>query len=557
LKNIQTPVKLGDQLIQAGLISEKQLILALKEQKRVNEPLGRILISLGFITETILARILAEQKGIPFISLKDMEFDENLVRTVSSDLARQHLFIPIKREFDGNITVAMANPSNVISVDVIQEYLGSGINIVSALEHEISNAISNLIEINSEDDLDAFDGQLKSDSQKAASLEYGKESYVDVVDKIFEYALRNQATDIHFEPEKKLLRIRYRIDGILHAGETYPKEMISPILTRTKIMGGLDITERRLPQDGRISKEYNQRIIDYRVSSMPTAHGENIVIRILDRGSVSLNLKELGASGEIRKSLSFLVNRPYGMILVSGPTGSGKTTTLYSLLLSMDSMTKKIVTVEDPIEYELPLIRQSQVDPTINYSFAEGLRTILRQDPDIILVGEIRDRETAEVALRASLTGHIVLASIHTNNALGAVPRLLDIGIDPFLINSSLSGVIAQRLVRGVCTECMEDYRPSKEDMDWLGITDESVILHKPMGCPQCRNTGYTRRTALYELFKMDNDFTQLISQGANENKMEEMAKQKGMSFMVDDGKRKVIEGITTANEVLRVCQNL
>lgn len=556
MKTKEKVVRIGERLLNAGLISESQLRLALKEQKRLKEPLGRILIHLGFITESDLAKILADELGVPFVSLLTTEFDLNLVKSTPSTLAREHLFIPIRKEKDGSITVAMANPANTISVDAIREFLGEQVNITAALESEISAAISRMIETERED-MDNLADQGKGEGLAAVSASEEWGSYAEMVDRIVEYGLRSQATDIHLEPEKKLLRIRYRIDGILHPGETLPAEMISSVLTRIKIMAGLDITERRLPQDGRISLEYNKRKIDFRVSSMPTAHGENIVIRILDRGSISLNLKELGLSPEMRGALGGIVKRPYGMLLVSGPTGSGKTTTLYAVLLLIDAMVKKIVTIEDPIEYELPLIRQSQVDPNIHYTFAEGLRTTLRQDPDIILVGEIRDRETADVAMRASLTGHMVFSSIHTNTALGAIPRLLDIGIDPFLITSSLSGVLAQRLLRRVCNECKEAYQPTEEEAEWLGSRDRNAIVYKARGCRLCRNTGYSKRTAVFELFKMDSDYARCISKECGERDLEELALKKGMIFMLDDGKRKVLEGITTTQEVLRVCQNL
>ena len=549
-------LRLGDLLVQANLITESQLKLAVREQKRVREPLGRILIELGFITERQLTETLAGQMGIPFIALKNVEIDPALIRLVPADFARQHLFMPIRREEDGTITVAMANPGDVISVDAVQEFLGTHVNILSAVESEISQAISSLLEWEPDDDLLGSGPDRISLGDEAAPQE-GDGRSLEAVDRIIDHALRNQATDIHIEPEKKLLRIRYRIDGILHPGENLPVSLTSAVLTRVKILGRLDITERRIPQDGRITLDYGKRCVDFRVSTMPTAHGENIVIRILDRSSVSLNLADLGIGPRMRDDLVAIAKRPYGMLLVSGPTGSGKTTTLYALLLSQDSMTRKTVTIEDPIEYELPLIRQSQVDPGIRYGFAEGLRTILRQDPDVILLGEIRDRETADVAMRASMTGHVVLSSIHTNTALGVVPRLLDIGIDPFLITSSLSGVLAQRLVRKVCPECREAYEPPPEEIRWLGGEDEAPIIYRAKGCRQCRFTGYTRRTALFELVRMDEDFASLVTRRSGDKELAAAAREKGVEFMVDDGKRKVRKGITTIQEVLRVCTNL
>ncbi len=544
----EAPKRLGERLVEAGLITREQLRLALEEQKRLNEPLGQVLIELGFISEATRAEMLAAIANVPFVSLRSVTLDVGLLHMVPAELAKEHLFVPIKREPDGSVTVAMANPTNVVSIDAIREALGAQVNVVAALEHEILSAISTMREAEAAGEGDTgFQGGGERVSGGALDV-------VEVVDRIIDYGVRNQATDIHIEPERGLLRIRYRMDGMLHPGETLPVSLTSAVITRIKVLAKMDITERRKPQDGRITLQRRERRIDLRISTMPTAHGENVVIRILDKGSVSLDLKALGMDETLREQLTALLAKPYGMILVSGPTGSGKTTTLYSLLTLVDAMTRKVVTVEDPIEYELPLIRQSQVDTAIGYGFAEGLRTILRQDPDVVLVGEIRDRETADVALRASLTGHVVMSSIHTNTAVGAVPRLLDLGIEPFLISSSLSAVIGQRLVRRLCDECKQAYEASEEEAEWLGV-EPGTTLYKPDGCPRCRGTGYAKRTGIFEVFTMDPEYARMISEHAGEAEIMKAAKAKGMKTMLDDGKAKVLAGITSIQEVLRVSQ--
>ncbi len=546
---IDTKKKMGDRLVEGGYITNQQLEIALKEKKRRNEPIGQILIQLGFLSENDLYEALSDDLGVPFVKLSTFQLDGTLVHSFSENYLRENLFIPIQIEEDGMTTVAMADPANIILIDQIQDSLGCNIAIYAATQADITKAIGESFKV---------DNAGNKPLDEVEDEEIDIQSATETVDDIIEKALHRQATDIHIEPEEKVLRIRYRQDGILQQGDTLPRDMIAPVLARFKIISNLDITERRKPQDGRFSRKKGSFNVDFRVSIMPTAHGENIVIRLLDRSSVNLHLKSLGVDPETYKDLDGIANMSHGLFLVSGPTGSGKTTTLYSLILLVDALTKKVVTVEDPIEYSLPLIRQSQVDAEIGYTFADGLRTILRQDPDVILVGEIRDPETAAIAIKSSMTGHMVFSSIHTNNAMGAVQRLMDLGIPHYLITTSLSGVLGQRLVRAICPKCREPVQASEAEARWLvGPDAGEVVVYRGKGCASCHNTGFAGRTVIYELFVMDDEYSELVSAKASDKEFIKLAKKKGMDFTVDSGKKKALSGETTISEVLRVCNDV
>jgi len=545
------PKRLGDRLIEAGALTQSQLETALREQKRLKEPLGRILVDLGFVEAGVLSRIIAQEWEVEFVNLKDVEYDLELITGLDETFAAENLFIPIRREENGLVTVAMADPTNIFGIDTIQNYLGANINILAASHEDILGTISRLFNSDESDSDDEAEIGLESDDPERQGY-----SVMEKVDEIIGKALARQATDIHIEPEEKLLRIRYRMDGILQPGDILPAKMSSAIVTRFKIVAGMNITERRRPQDGRFSQQKGNTAVDFRVSTMPTAYGENIVIRLLDRSSVSLNMENLGVEAKSREKISKLANQSHGMFLVSGPTGSGKTTTLYAMILTIDAITRKVVTVEDPIEYRLPFIRQSQVDSEIGYTFADGLRTILRQDPDVILIGEIRDPETASIAVKSSMTGHMLFSSIHTNSAMGAVQRLSDMGVERYLIPSNLSGVLGQRLVRRICPKCKIEYQADKAEITWLGI-DEQVTLYRGAGCGSCHQTGYAGRTVIFELFVMDNDFADLIMENKSDKDFVALAKSKRIPTIVDEGKAKVLKGITTIAEVMRVCNDI
>ncbi len=561
--------RLGERLVQMGLLSAGQLKSALGVQQRTGEALGKVLVSLGFVQDDDLARVLAVDLGVPFVKLNEEVSDPALLDLVPADFARKHSFLPLRR-VNGQILVAMANPANIVSIDAIKDRLHSPVKVVAAARREIIAAITRLLERRGDDaeparpppaagggapvePLAGGDGA----NRAAGGVAHGAGASGDTIaltDKLLDQGLRYLATDIHVEPEEKLLRVRYRIDGVLVQGDNLHKDAAPGVLTRIKILSGLDITERRKPQDGRLKLQRDGQPIDVRVSIMPTIFGENAVLRVLDRSTVALNLDDLGIVGSPRQEIDRIVNEPHGMLLVSGPTGSGKTTTLYALLLALDSLTQKIVTCEDPVEYQLPLVRQSQMDPTIGYGFAEGLKSILRQDPDIILVGEIRDRETAEIALKASLTGHFVLSSIHTNSAVGVVTRLLDLGVDRYLVGSSLTGAMAQRLVRRVCGLCKTQRAANEAEAQWLGI-EKGAALVEGKGCTACRGSGCAGRLAVYELFVMDDESIRLLAKGGGELELADHAKTTGRPSLYADARAKVLAGQTTVAEVMRVCK--
>jgi len=545
-------MRLGERLVQAHLISDKQLKTGLQEQRRTGSTLGEVLVSMGFLKQDDLCRVLAESQGVPYISMDEVTPDATLLPDIGAEFARRHAVFPVRRE--GNVVVvAMARPMDILALDAVKQHCWRQVRVVATSPRELNAAITRYLESlrNGESDDDA--------PPRAGAVEAAAHSddVVSVTERILDFGLRNMATDIHIEPEEKLLRVRYRIDGILEQGENWPVESCTGVLARVKILAGLDITERRLPQDGRIKLERGQGSVDIRVSIMPTNHGENAVLRVLDTSSVSLNLDELGLVGPERDELDALMSQSNGMLLVSGPTGSGKSTTLYALLSSIDSLTRKVITIEDPIEYEQPLVRQSQVDTAIGYTFAAGLRSSLRQDPDIILVGEIRDGETADVALKASLTGHFVMSSIHTNSAVGCVTRLLDLGIDRYLVASSLSGAVAQRLVRRICTRCGKKRPATAEEGLALGCKPEGLELVEGVGCSACRGTGYAGRMAVYELFVMDDTSARIVAQGGGEHELLDHARGRGRRSMLDDAREKVLEGRTTVAEFLRVTPTL
>jgi type II secretory ATPase GspE/PulE/Tfp pilus assembly ATPase PilB-like protein len=546
------PMRLGERLVHEKLVTEKQLQTALQEQRRTGSTLGEVLVSMGFLKEDDLCRVLAESQGVPFLDLGEVTPDTTLLTGISAEFARKHGVFPVER--DGKfVVVAMARPMDILALDAVKQHCWRQVRVVAASPREVNGAITRYLESlrNREAEADAARqvGKLATEGHD--------DDAVAVTDRILDFGLRNMATDVHIEPEEKLLRVRYRIDGILEQGENWPMDASAGVLARIKILAGLDITERRLPQDGRIKLQRGKGSVDIRVSIMPTNHGENAVLRVLDKSSISLNLDELGVVGPERRELEAIMGQSNGMLLVSGPTGSGKSTTLYALLASVDSLTRKVITIEDPIEYEQPLIRQSQVDPVIGYTFAAGLRTSLRQDPDIILVGEIRDQETADVALKASLTGHFVMSSIHTNSAVGCVTRLLDLGIDGYLVASSLSGAVAQRLVRRICSRCKAEREATAEEALALGLKPEGLMLSEGNGCDACRGTGFAGRMAVYELFVMDDASARIVAQGGGEHQLTDHARRCGRRSMLDDARSKVLEGKTTVSEFLRVTPTL
>lgn len=540
--------RLGDLLIAAGMITSDQLEEALREQKRTGERLGRVLVRLGFITEESILEVLEFQLGIPKVVLADYRLEPEVVHLVPEGLARRYQAIPIR--LDGNrLLVAMADPLNLLALDDLRLATGKEIIPAIAAEREIEEAITRFWQ----GAPDAVVGEVAAAAVAETAGTTGTEApAVRLVNNFIQQAVQMRASDIHIEPQEGEVRVRFRVDGLLRDFTRLPLEMQNSLISRIKIMAGMDIAEKRLPQDGRFQFAAGRRNIDLRVSSLPTVYGEKIVLRLLDQKAMLISLDELGFLPFLKERYENLIRNSYGMLLITGPTGSGKTTTLYATLKLLSSPEKNIITIEDPVEYLLPGINQVRVNPKAGLTFAAGLRAILRQDPDIIMVGEIRDRETADIAVRAATTGHLVFSTLHTNDAAGAVTRLLDMGVEPYLVNSSLLGVVAQRLVRRLCLHCREAYHPEAGSLEkaWLPAEEK---LWRGRGCPRCGYTGFAGRTAIQEILVMNEELRSLVSAKAPAVAIKNAAVAAGMVPLLEDGLEKVRRGITTVGEVLRV----
>lgn len=537
--------------MEAGLLSEAQLDLGLREQRRSGGYLGSVLVGLGFVTEEDITAVLAVENEVDMVSLKDLELDADVLALVSYETARKHLLIPMRVEDNGALVVAFADALDVVAQDEVERESAHTIVVVTAPEAQVREAIernyARTSSINDAIEKVLAGGALEVDDEESPM--------VRLVDQILATGINQKATDIHFQPEERNLQVRLRVDGILREEIVIPKAVQTALLARVKLMAGLDITERRVPQDGRIRFTFGSGYVDLRVSTLPTSHGESIVLRVLDGGSVKMSLPQLGFMPEDLKRIEQAIAHPYGMLLVTGPTGSGKTTTLYTCLGTIDGDTRSIFTLEDPIEYTLPGIRQTQVHAEIGMDFAAGLRALLRQDPDVILVGEIRDGETAELATRAALTGHLVFSTLHTNSAVGVIPRLIDMGIDRYLLPSSLVGIVGQRLLRKLCVHCREEKSgpdPLLKDAE-LATNGAAGTHWIAPGCEHCHDRGYQGRIAVYEVLLVDDKFHDVILEGGTEGAMMQLARENGMTTMLEDGLRKAAEGQTSVAEVLRV----
>ncbi len=555
---------IGEILIGKNIISPDQLHQALEEQKITQNELGQILLKLDYITEQDLAVALSEQLEIPFIALEDYEIDEDSLKFLPVEIAQQFSVMPLFT-IDGVLTVVMANPLNITAIDAIRSASGKQVEPAISTPKEIQIAIEQFYgstaQITSSMDevlqtLEAESADVEEESQPEEDLRQLAEDQpvVKLVNMILAQAIRDHASDIHIEPEEDIVRVRFRIDGILHEIFTPPKHLQAAIISRLKILAEMDIAEHRIPQDGRFRIRLDNREIDLRVSTLPTAYGENVVMRLLDKSSILMNIKDLGFTNENYATMEEILSSSYGIILVTGPTGSGKTTTLYSGLNYLNSIEKNIITVEDPIEYRLKMIRQSQVNPKAGMTFASGLRSILRQDPDIIMVGEIRDSETANIALQAALTGHLVLSTLHTNDAVGALSRMQEMGVEPFLLASAAVGVIAQRLVRKICDRCKEKYKPGRHLLQRLGMNPDKVYtFYRGKGCVACKETGYRGRQGIYEILKVDDKIKEMVIANFSEDKIKAFAIKNGMRILKHDGILNVLQGKTTIEEVMRV----
>jgi type II secretory ATPase GspE/PulE/Tfp pilus assembly ATPase PilB-like protein len=558
--NSNQPLRIGELLVQKGVVSHDQIRIALTEQKKQKDHLGKILVRLGFATEAVILDVLGGALGQQSVDLAKVVVDSEAVRLIPKDFARRYRILPLTYELNRNrLTVAMADTFNIVTLDQINALLGGDVEIVPLLatEADIEKAIDQFygFELSVDGILQEIEtGEIDYDSLEADSGEYSQ-PVVRLVNALLADAVKRAASDIHFEPEQGFLRFRYRIDGVLRQIRSLHKKYWSAIAVRVKVMSGMDIAETRAPQDGRISLSLSGRPIDFRVSTLPTVHGENIVLRILDRQKGLVELDQLGLEEDVLTILKLMVARPEGIILVTGPTGSGKTTTLYSVLSHLNTESVNIMTLEDPVEYPMGQLRQTSINEAVRLDFAGGVRAILRQDPDIILIGEVRDEETASMAFRAAMTGHQVFATLHTNNSLGAVPRLLDLGIRPDIMSGNIIGILAQRLVRKLCNQCKEAYEPTDLECRVLGISqgDPPILIYRAKGCIHCDNQGYRGRTAVMELLRFDREMDELIAAGATLKELFLAASRKGFTTLADAAAERVLEGVTSIDEVSRV----
>ncbi len=547
----QTRRRLGDLLVDSGLISEEQLQQALTE-KHKDQRIGDALLQRGYITEQQLIEVLEFQLGIPHVSLYRYPFDVKLFSMVPKDLAKRNLIIPLKKEGE-KLFVAMADPMDFYTIDDLRLSTGFHVEAAIATKDDILRAINKYYDMDEgfEELLDASPGTKELQDDKIADED---SPIVRLVNQILGNAASMKASDVHIDPQETKVAVRYRIDGVLRTERVLPKHMQSVLTARIKIMANLDITEHRVPQDGRIKINLDFHPIDLRISTLPTVYGEKIVMRLLDLGSSLNDMNKLGFNKLNLNRFTSMINKPTGIVLLTGPTGSGKSSTLYAALNQLNSEEVNIITVEDPVEYQLEGINQIQVNSNVGMTFAKGLRAILRQDPNIIMVGEIRDKETVEVAIRASLTGHLVLSTLHTNDSLGSITRLLDMGVEPFLVASSLSGIIAQRLVRRVCRDCEEIQAPTKREIEIFARRGMKVeTIKRGRGCSSCNMTGYKGRIAIHEVLVIDDEMRRVIMNGESFSRLRELAIKNKTIFLIDDGLLKVKQGITTTEEVLRV----
>ena len=583
--------KLGELLIADGQLTDEQLNQALAYQHRHGGRIGAILLKMGFITEEAMIKMLGSQMGIAHVEPGDIIIEQAIIKLVPEQMARRYQVLPVLKK-DRVLMLAMADPLNVFAIDAVRQATGLDVQPVVSREQEVLKAINRYYSITSsmERVVKTIDDQRSGQDRRAQGDRRGESSSDDAyqvdelgdmtliremrsvtgelkaedapvikfVNMMIAQAVREGTSDIHLEPDADVLRLRYRVDGMLREVMTSPRHLQAGVTSRIKIMANIDIAEKRIPQDGAIQIKVGKKDMDIRVSTLPTVFGEKVVMRLLDKSNVLLGLEESGLSERYLEPYRKLIRRPYGLILVTGPTGSGKSTTLYGSLQEINSIDKNIVTVEDPVEYQLKVINQVQVNSKAGVTFASGLRSILRQDPDVIMIGEIRDKETATIAIQAALTGHLVFSTLHTNDAPTAATRLIDMGVEPFLIGSTLSGVVAQRLIRRVCARCKYPYEPPPELLRNLEFNDvEGATFVQGKGCQECRQSGYAGRMGIYELLILDDAVRAMIIARATAREIQQQAKKTGFTTLRDDGLAKAARGLTTLEEVMRITQEL
>jgi type IV pilus assembly protein PilB len=563
---IKKAKRIGDYLLEDGIITPAQLNEALRVSRQKGERLGKILVELGFTSEADIAEALARQYGIPFVIMNEVIIEPHVLKQIPESLARRWKVIPISIE-EKNLSVAMVDPLDVVAIDELKKATGYNVLPSVTTETELMSAVEQYYGVR---------GSLEEVIHKAEGTEIGltkgeeelpetleriasEAPVVQLVNLLIAQAVRDGASDLHIEPDEDVLRVRMRVDGVLHEVTKLELKLHPAVISRLKIMGDLNIAEKRVPQDGRFVVKVGQRDIDIRLSTLPIIFGEKAALRLLDKGKGILKLEQLTPLTDTLKVLSSMIRRPYGMILLTGPTGSGKTTTAYTLLSILNTIKKNIVTVEDPVEYHIKLINQLQVNPKAGVTFANALRHVLRQDPDIIMIGEIRDKETAEIAIQAALTGHLVISTVHTNTAIGTVSRLLDMGIEPFLISSAIACIAGQRLIRSICKGCKKPFKPTPEFLAKLRIApaQKQPTLFKGEGCPLCKGTGYKGRFGIFEILIIDKEIRNLMLSKSDANFILGVAVKKGFRPLRQEGMRAVLAGYTTYEELLQATQEV
>lgn len=561
--------RLTELLIKNNFITQENLDKALQIQKEKGGRLSDILVRMGFISEDDLTLILSQSLGLPPIDMSRVKIDPAILKIIPADIARYYQILPVSK-MGSSLTVVMADPLNIFAIDDVKALTGFKINPIIGKPKEIMQAIETYY---AEDSHQMIEDIIKeiSDTEKLELVKEARDEIdveeltrltqeapvIKLSDAILRQGVEAKASDILIEPMQDKMRIRFRVDGVLVESDSPPKNLLAPIVSRVKVISGLDIAEHRLPQDGRFKIKFEDREVDFRVSILPSAYGEKVALRILDKSTATLDVEKLGFEKKSLDILKAASLKPHGMILVCGPTGSGKTTTLYSVLKYVDSPEKNIITVEDPVEYQLAGINQVTAKPEIGLTFAASLRSILRQDPDIIMIGEIRDFETVDIAIKAALTGHLVLSTLHTTTAAGSIVRLVDMGVEPFLITSSLIAIVAQRLLRKVCTNCKESYTISEEVINRIGIANlpsgRETHFYRGKGCKKCFNSGYSGRVGIAEILVLSSKIKELIMARAEEYKIKALARQEGMMTLREEGFSKALSGLTTIEEVLKV----
>src|SRR5512145_1722878 len=555
----QSQQPIGQLLVDKGVISDDQLRIALQEQNKTHQPLGRLLVRLGFLSEATIRDVLSENLGQESVDLSSVIIDSAPLALIPKDVARRYQLLPLSVDSVAKVlTLAIADPDNIIALDQVRALLKDQYRLVTQLasESDILRAIDQYYGF--ELSIDGILHEIEPGEMEYQTLQSGVNEFsqpvVRLIDALLTEAVQRGASDIHFEPESSFLRIRYRVDGVLRQVRSLHKSFWPAMVVRLKVMSGMNIAETRAPQDGRISLRLSGRPIDFRVASHPTTYGENLVLRILDRQKGLMPINQIGLDDTALNTLKAIIAKPEGIVLVTGPTGSGKTTTLYSILSHVNTESVNIMTLEDPVEYPIPLIRQSSVNEAAKLDFVSGIRSMMRQDPDIILVGEIRDHPTSEMAFRAAMTGHQVYSTLHTNSAIGAIPRLLDIGILPDIMAGNIIGIVAQRLVRRLCRHCKYGYRPDNLERKMLGVRqDQDITIYRAAGCDHCQHQGYTGRQAIMEILKIDSDMDDLIARRASIRDLKNNALERGFRPLAQDGIRRILQGVTSIAEVARV----